>query len=72
MRRTKLERIRLGTMFVLAALFFADGIPASLNSANVVLLPAMDDIQNRADSRQALWSIFCKFGMVKTSEQQPS
>jgi DNA polymerase III psi subunit len=51
----------------LAAQFFDGELPASLNSAKVVLLPAMHDLQSGADARQALWAIFCRAGMVSAS-----
>lgn len=51
----------------LAAQFFEGDIPASLNAANVVLLPSMQDIQNRPDARRQLWGAFCRSGMVSTA-----
>ena len=51
----------------LAAQFFDGELPASLNSAKVVLLPTMHDLQSGAEARQALWTIFCRAGMVSAS-----
>ena len=51
----------------LAAQFFDGELPASLNSAKVVLLPAMHDLQNGAEARQALWTTFCRTGMVSAN-----
>jgi len=48
----------------LAMQFFDGDLPASLNSANLVLLPAMQDLQERAESRQMLWTTLCRSGMV--------
>ena len=48
----------------LAEQFFDGELPASLNSAKLVLLPAMQDIAERAETRQALWATFCRSGMV--------
>ena len=52
----------------LAVQFFAGEIPVSLNSAKMVLLPAMRDILDRAESRRALWDTFCRSGMVKVRD----
>ena len=51
----------------LAAQFFDDEPPASLNAAKVVLLPAMRDLQSGAEARQALWTTLCRAGMVSAS-----
>jgi len=48
----------------LANRFFEEQLPAGLNSASLVLLPAMKDIENRADARRTLWETFCRSGMV--------
>jgi len=50
----------------LALQFFDGALPASLNSAKLVLLPAMQDIQGRAETRQALWATLCRSGMVNS------
>ncbi len=49
----------------LARQFFCDELPASLKSANLVLLPAMQDVQKRAEARRTLWTTFCRSGMVQ-------
>ncbi len=51
----------------LAAQFFDGELPASLNSAKLVLLPAMSDLQGEAEARRSLWTIFCRAGMVNTN-----
>ena len=51
----------------LARQFFQDDIPASLQSANLVLLPSMRDIQHQAEARRSLWTVFCRSGMVSIS-----
>jgi len=48
----------------LAAQFFDDEPPVHLVSAKLVLLPSMQDIQNRAEARRELWSAFCGSGML--------
>jgi len=50
----------------LALQFFAGELPAHLNSAKLVLLPSMPDIQNQAEARRVLWATFCKSGMLET------
>jgi DNA polymerase III psi subunit len=54
----------------LAAQFFEGGLPASLNSANLVLLPSMQEIQSRADARKSLWVTLCRSGMVSQCDRQ--
>jgi hypothetical protein len=49
----------------LAVQFFGGEIPVNLNSAKMVLLPAMQDILGQAGTRQVLWDTFCRSGMVK-------
>jgi DNA polymerase III psi subunit len=51
----------------LAARFFENELPVSLNSAELVLLPAMEDIQSRAEARRALWTTFCRSSMVSAN-----
>jgi len=51
----------------LALQFFAGELPAHLNSAKLVLLPSMPDIQNQAEARRVLWATFCKSGMLETT-----
>ena len=48
----------------LAGRFFGHELPDSVNSARLVLLPSMHDIQTSADARRTLWATFCRFGMV--------
>jgi len=48
----------------LADVFFTGELPASLNSAKLVLLPSMQDILHSVDARRSLWQIFCSKGMV--------
>jgi len=48
----------------LADRFFDGGLPVHMNSAKLVLLPSMQDIQERADARRALWLTFCRSGML--------
>ena len=50
----------------LAAQFFDDELPGHLNSASLVLLPSMQDIQNQAEARRLLWTTFCRSGMLET------
>jgi DNA polymerase III psi subunit len=51
----------------LAGQFFEGELPDSLNSASLVLLPEMQDLQNHAEARRALWATFCRSGMVSKS-----
>jgi DNA polymerase III psi subunit len=44
--------------------FFDGKPPVSLNSANLVLLPSMQDLQSKAETRQQLWNTFCRSAMV--------
>lgn len=48
----------------LARRFFAGEPPALVRSAQLVILPAMQEIQNSAGARRALWAGFCKSGMI--------
>jgi len=48
----------------LARQFFAGELPVHLNSARLVLLPSMQDLQDRAGARRALWATFCQSGML--------
>ena len=50
----------------LAAQFFDDELPGHLNSASLVLLPSMQDIQDQAGARRLLWTTFCRSGMLET------
>ncbi len=48
----------------LAGQFFSGELPPGLNSANLVLLPSMRDIQSQAEARRTLWSTFCRTGLI--------
>ncbi len=49
----------------LAGRFFAGEPPALVSSAQLVILPAMQDIQSSGEARRALWAGFCKSGMIE-------
>jgi hypothetical protein len=53
----------------LARQFFAGDLPGSLQSANLVLLPSMQDLQDQAEARRLLWNVFCRSGMVSSRER---
>lgn len=44
--------------------FYPHGAPANVHAANLVQLPAMQDIGARADARRTLWTALCRAGMV--------
>jgi len=48
----------------LTAQLFDRDMPSHLNSAKLVQLPSMEDIQSQAGARQTLWKILCRSGMV--------
>jgi len=48
----------------LAAQFFDGELPANMNSAKLVLLPSIQDIQSQPEARRVLWATFCRSGMV--------
>lgn len=48
----------------LAGQFFAGELPIRLNSASLVLLPAMHDLELHAEARRELWQRLCRSGMV--------
>jgi DNA polymerase III psi subunit len=48
----------------LAPRLFDGELPAYLNSAKLVVLPSMQDVKTRAQSRRELWSLFCSTGML--------
>ena len=54
----------------LAEQFFGSELPANLNSARLVLLPAMQELENRAEARQLLWATFCRSGMVSACDSR--
>jgi len=49
----------------LAMQMFEGELPAHLNSAKLVLLPSMQDIQNMAEARRTLWATLCRSGMLE-------
>ncbi len=49
--------------------FFDSEPPVSLSSANLVLLPSMQDLQSKAEARQQLWNTFCRSGMVNPASR---
>jgi len=51
----------------MASQIFEGELPANQNSAKLVLLPSMQDIQNQAGARRALWTTLCKSGLVPTT-----
>lgn len=51
----------------LAKQFFGQKLPATLNSASLVVLPAMPELERHADARRLLWSVLCQSGMVAGS-----
>lgn len=48
----------------LALQFFDGEIPTHLNSAKLVVLPSMQDIQTQVDARRSLWATFCRSGIL--------
>lgn len=54
----------------LASALFDGSLPASLKSANIVLLPAMQDLQDSGDARKLLWITLCRSGMVSIGDRQ--
>lgn len=48
----------------LARRFFAADVPSSVHAANLVRLPAMQDIGTQAEARLTLWAALCRSGMV--------
>lgn len=51
----------------LASRLFANELPANLNSAKLVLLPAIQEIRDQPAVRQSLWGLFCRTGMVSSN-----
>ncbi len=49
----------------LASQFFDAEPPGCMNSANLVILPSLQDIQDQAEARRALWVTFCRSGMLE-------
>lgn len=48
----------------LATRFFDGELPASLNSASLVMLPSMQELESQPQARKSLWAAFCRSGMV--------
>jgi DNA polymerase III psi subunit len=49
------------------AMQLLDGeLPTHLNSAKLVILPSMQDIQRQAESRRELWLTLCRSGMLES------
>jgi len=51
----------------LAGQFFGSDIPVNLNSASLVLLPSMHELETRPDARRSLWADLCRSGMVSAN-----
>lgn len=51
----------------LAEQFFGSELPLNLNSASLVLLPSMRDLETGAEARQSLWADLCRSGMVSAN-----
>lgn len=51
----------------LAEQFFGSELPVNLNSADLVLLPSMHDLETRAEVRKSLWADLCRSGMVSAN-----
>lgn len=51
----------------LAEQFFGSELPVNLNSASLVLLPSMRDLETQSDARQSLWVDLCRSGMVSAN-----
>jgi len=49
----------------LAGQLFDGELPAHLNTANLVSLPSMQEIQNQAEARRLLWARLCRSGMLE-------
>jgi len=51
----------------LASQLFGSDLPTRLSSASLVLLPAMQDLEVRAEARRELWQLMCRSGMIITA-----
>jgi len=51
----------------LAQRFFGPELPGNLNSASLVLLPSMQDLETRGAARKELWADLCRSGMVSAN-----
>jgi hypothetical protein len=47
--------------------FFGGRVPASLNSARLVLLPSIEAVREQAAARRVLWQTLCKNRMVSAN-----
>ena len=48
----------------LAGQLFSGELPTRLESASLVLLPAMHDLELHAEARRELWQLLCRHGIV--------
>ena len=48
----------------LAEQLFGSELPVNLNSASLVLLPSMHELESLPEARQSLWADLCRSGMV--------
>ncbi len=51
----------------LAEQLFGHTLPKRLNSASLILLPSMRDLETCAPARQTLWTELCSFGLVSAN-----
>lgn len=51
----------------LAENIFGSELPKNVNSANLVLLPSMHELETQAQARQSLWVDLCRSGMVSAN-----
>lgn len=51
----------------LAEQFFGRKLPESVNSARLVLLPSLHELETKPEARRALWSDLCRNSMVGTN-----
>ena len=40
-------------------------LPSRMKSANLLVLPSMQEIKNQAEARRALWTSFCRSGVLE-------
>ena len=48
----------------LAARFVGDNLPASIQTAKLVLLPAIQDLKRNPKARRRMWSVLCQSDIV--------
>jgi len=53
----------------LTQMFFAGDVPANPQYANLVRLPAMQEIRDLPGARRMLWAALCRSGMVSSAQQ---